>query len=340
MTHPYNAPLSMSARVERFAYKQPFHITGYTFTECAVLVVTLREGDRIGRGEGLGVYYRQDTPDNMLGQVEALRETIERGVTREELLQLLPAGGARNALDCALWDLEAKRRGRSVWQLADVPESQPLLTTFTVGADEPEVMAEEARRLIHARAIKLKLTDDPRNAERVRAVRAARPDVWLMVDANQGFSRDSFAEALPAFVAARVAVVEQPFPVGHEDWLDGLNCPIPIAADESVQDYEDLQSVIGRVRIINIKLDKCGGLTQALRLARAARELGMELMVGNMGGSSWSMAPASVLGSLCAVVDLDGPIYTVADRTPAVIYRDGRIVCPAAVWGGPMSATA
>jgi L-Ala-D/L-Glu epimerase len=335
-----NAPLTLGVRVEKLPLRQPFHITGYTFTECEMLVVELHNGQHSGRGEGLGVYYRHDKPASMLTQIEGVRDIIERGITREQLLNLLPSGGARNALDCALWDLEAKRRSQSVWQLASMNAPQPLLTTFTLSADEPDIMADEARKLVDARAIKMKLTNDSRNAERVRAVRAARRGTWLMVDANQGFTRDSLAAAMPAFLEAGVAVVEQPFPVGCEAWLDGLNSPIPIAADESMQDRNDLQMLRNRVQVINIKLDKCGGLTEALHLAHSARQLGFELMIGNMGGSSWSMAPAFVVGSLCSVVDLDGPFFISADRTPSVSYKDGRIWCPDSVWGGPTTVAA
>jgi len=299
MTDSRNAPLKLSMRIEKLPLVQAFHITGYTFTECEMLVVDLDDGKVSGRGEGIGVYYRGDTPKTMLAQIEALREIIESGVTRHQLLYLLPAGGARNALDCALWDLEAKRKGQPVWQLLCMTAPKPLLTTFTLGADDPEIVADEARKLVDARAIKIKLTNDDRNAERVRAV---------------------------------------PFPVGQEAWLDGLNSPIPIAADESVQDHEDLQQLEGRVQVINIKLDKCGGLTEALRLARTARQLGFDLMVGNMGGSSWSMAPAFVVGAMCSFVDLDGPIFISADRTPSVSYQDGYVWCPDSVWGGPAIA--
>lgn len=328
-------PVALSAHIERLPLKQPFHITGYTFTECDALVVTLREGERVGRGEGLGVYYRHDRPDAMLGQIEALRGEIERGVTRAQVLDLLPAGGARNALDCALWDLEAKRQGRTVGELAGVTVPPSLLTTYTLSADDPDQVEAAARALDGARAIKLKLTDDRLNAERVRAVRRACPDVWLMVDANQGFTRDSLREVMPAFVEAGVAIVEQPFPVGHEAWFDGLDGPIPFAADESVQDSADLAALAGRVQVINIKLDKCGGLTAGLALAQEARALGFRLMVGNMGGTSWATGPAFVLGALCDVVDLDGPMFIRADRDPGVVYRDGHVWCPERIWGGP-----
>jgi L-alanine-DL-glutamate epimerase-like enolase superfamily enzyme len=327
--------LRLQATQKSWAIKAPFHITGYTFTAFDALIVELTdEQGRTGRGEAQGVYYRHDTPATMQVQIEALRAQIEAGIDRQTLQKLLPAGGARNALDCALWDLEAKRSGKPVWQLAGLDAPRPLRTTYTLGAEEPEAMAEGAKAYAAARAIKLKLTDDGRSAERVLAVREARPDVWLMVDANQGFTRESFARLLPTLVEARVDVVEQPFPVGNEAWLDGLDRPIRIAADESVQDRSDLEKMVGRVDVINIKLDKCGGLTEALVIAARARKLGFDLMVGNMGGSSLAMAPAFVVGQLCDVVDLDGPISLIDDYTPSVTYDDGSVWCSEAVWGG------
>jgi L-alanine-DL-glutamate epimerase-like enolase superfamily enzyme len=327
--------MRMQAGIERRKTVAPFHITGYTFTAFEAVVVSLEADGMVGQGEGLGVYYKDDAPEKMLAQIEALRERIEAGISREQLQRILPAGGARNALDCALWDLEAKRRGKPVWELAGQRRPRPLLTTFTVGADLPPVMAERARAYASARAIKIKLTDDDLNAQRVRAVRAARPDVWLMVDANQGFTREGFATLLPTLVEARVDVIEQPFPVGNEAWLDGLERPIRIAADESVQDRGDLQKLVGRVDIINIKLDKCGGLTEALAIVEEAHRLGFALMVGNMSGSSLAMAPAFVVGQCCDVVDLDGPTFLAADRSPAASYDDGYIWCADELWGGP-----
>lgn len=334
MTAVRRAPLQQSAHIETLPLVHAFHITGYTFTHSEMLVVRLRDGNHVGRGEGLGVYYRDDTPAVMLEQIEALRDTIEAGITRDQLPALLAQGGARNALDCALWDLEAKRRGKPVWQLAGMPEPQPLTTTFTLSADAPDVVAGSARRYPDARALKLKLANDALNAERIRAVRSVSPDAWLMVDANQGLTRESLVQLAPTLLEANVAVVEQPFPLGREAWFDDVDCPVPLAADESVQGEADLPGLVGRVQVINIKLDKCGGLTAGLALARRARELGFEVMVGNMGGSSWSMAPAFVLGSLCSVVDLDGPVFLRGDREPGVRYRDGQVWCPDAVWGG------
>ena len=331
------ARLQLQARIEKWSLTAPFHITGYTFNEIETLVVSLHQDDMVGRGEALGVYYHRDTPVPMLAQVEALRERIEAGMTRQQLQQALPAGGARNALDCAMWDLEARRRGQPVWKLVGQEAPRPLLTTCTLGADDPAKMAEAARELVGVRALKLKLTNDDLNVQRVHAVRAVHPEAWIMVDANQGFTRESFRQLLPALLEANVAVVEQPFPIGKEAWLDGLDSPIMLAADESVQDHNDLSKLVGRVGMINIKLDKCGGLTEALAMAEQARGLGFELMVGNMSGSSLSMAPGFVLGQSCAVVDLDGPMFLTDDHRPSVVYEDGRIWCPDNVWGGPGS---
>jgi L-alanine-DL-glutamate epimerase-like enolase superfamily enzyme len=195
-------------------------------------------------------------------------------------------------------------------------------------------MAQAAMAYGSAKAIKLKLTDaDP--AACVRAVRAARPDVWLGVDANQGFSRASLERALPAMVEANIAMIEQPVRVGHDAELEGLNSPIPIAADESVRSLDQLPALVGRYDIVNIKLDKCGGLTEGLAMAREARKLGLEVMVGCMSGTSLSIAPAFVLGQICDFIDLDGPIFLAADREVAATYANGDIWCPEDLWGGP-----
>jgi L-alanine-DL-glutamate epimerase-like enolase superfamily enzyme len=196
-------------------------------------------------------------------------------------------------------------------------------------------MAAGARHYRDAKAIKLKLTGEPQDANRVSAVRDARPDVWLGVDANQGFTRPFLETLIPVLVAANVALIEQPYPVGQESLLDGFASPIPIAADESAQCFADLASLVGRFQTVNIKLDKCGGLTEGLAMAREAARLGLEVMVGNMLGTSLAMAPSFLLGQLCSVVDLDGPIFLAEDRTPAVCYRDGMIECPEVLWGAP-----
>jgi L-alanine-DL-glutamate epimerase-like enolase superfamily enzyme len=218
--------------------------------------------------------------------------------------------------------------------MADLDRPRRLLTTFTCGADTPEKMAAAARAYKDARAIKIKLTGEPVDAERVRAVREARADVWLGVDANQGLSRSSLEQLMPTLVQTHTKLIEQPFTIGQEALLDGFQSPIPIAADESVQTLADVPGLVGRFNVMNIKLDKCGGLTEGLAMARAARRLGLDTMVGNMLGTSLGMAPAFLVGQLCQVVDLDGPVFLKADRAIAVDYSDGTIACPEALWGG------
>ena len=332
--------LRLRAVIEQWPLVTPFRITGRTFTANEVIVVTLEADGHVGRGEAAGMYYKNETPASMLEQIEAIRTVLEAGVSRESLQKTLAAGGARNALDCALWDLEAKLTGRAAWQIAELETLRPLVTTFTCGADSPQRMAEKARAYRGARAIKLKLTGEPIDADRVRAVREALPDVWLGVDANQGFTLNGLERLLPVLTKMHVALVEQPFPVGQESLLDGFQSPIPVAADESVQTLADIPSLVGRFNMINIKLDKSGGLTEALAMARAARARGLDVMVGNAGGTSLAMAPAFLVGQLCNVVDLDGPVFQQADRTFTVDYSDGKIFCPDALWGNAGQASA
>jgi L-Ala-D/L-Glu epimerase len=335
MNTPYLERLELHTKVESWPLLNPFRITGRTWEFVEVLFVTLKKGSHTGRGEAAGVYYRSDMPSSMRQQVEGLRTSIQQGMSRLSLQKLLPACPARNALDCALWDLEAKVIGHPAWELANLSEPRPLLTTFTCGADLPEKMANAALSYREARAIKMKLTGEPIDAERVRAVRAAKPYVWLGVDANQGFTRAHLERLLPELVNSRVELIEQPFPIGQEHLLDGFNSPIPIAADETVQSLSDMPAVRGRFNVINIKLDKSGGLTEALAMARAAQDLGVDTMVGNMLGTSLAMAPAFLVGQLCKVVDLDGPVFLKSDRPPTVEYTEGLISCPPALWGYP-----
>ena len=287
----------------------------------------------MGRGEGEGVYYRGDTPQLALTLIESLRTRIEAGISRDSLQALLPPGGARNALDCALWEPEAKLTGRPAWQIAGLERPKPLPTTLTCGAETPEKMAAMAMGYTKARAIKLKLTGEALDAERVRAVREARQDVWLGIDANQGFTREFLEWIMPVLIETRVQLIEQPFPIGQESLLDGFQSPIPIAADESVQSLADIPGLVGRFSVANIKLDKCGGLTEGLAMARASRELGLDVMVGNMLGTSLAMAPAFLVGQLCHIVDLDGPVFLKTDRAITVDYADGFIRCPEMLWG-------
>jgi len=327
------AQATLTSRLERWPYKDPFRITGYEWTESELVYVEIGREGAIGRGECAGVYYKNDPAAHCLAEIERVREEIVRGAGRQEVLTLLPPGGARNAIDCALWELEAKLQRRPVWQLAGLQQPHALVTTYTIGADRPEVMAQRAQRFSGATALKLKLTGAESDAECVRAVRRARPDVWLAVDANQGFTRSTFAALLPALQEARVELVEQPFPVDRDEDMDGLHSPIPVAADESAQTEDDLPRLAGRFDIVNIKLDKCGGLTAGLAMAARARELELDVMVGNMMGTSIAMAPAFLIGQLSRVTDLDGPLLLRDDRKPSVEYSNGKIWCPQDVWG-------
>jgi len=326
--------LRLGFAVEKLSFAAPFRIAGHVFEDQDAVVVTLDDGVRRGRGEAEGVFYLGDDAAHMVAALEASRPTVEAGIDRARLQQLLPPGGARNALDCALWELEARRSGRPVWELAELDPPQPLVTTFTLGAEEPATMADGARRYAEARALKLKFTGDhDLDHARLAAVRAARPDVWLGVDANQGYTRGGLEALVRMLSSAGVALLEQPLARGHEGELEGFSSPIPLAADESALTLADLPGLVGRFQVVNIKLDKCGGLTEGLAMAREARRLGLKVMVGNMVGSSLAMGPAFVLGQLCDVVDLDGPTFLRQDRTPSVTYAQGMIWCDERVWG-------
>ena len=326
--------VSLKMSLEALQLSAPFVITGYTFTEMMVVVARLNDGAATGEGEAAGVYYLGDNDPQMSAGIESVRKEIEAGANREELRKLLPPCGARNALDCAMWDLEAKRSGRPAWSLAGLEPPHRLTTTFTIGAGEPGVMAGKATRYSQARALKLKLTGQVAlDAERVHAVRKARPEVWLGVDANQGFTPDTLEELMPTLVTSAVKLVEQPFARGREADLDDFESPIPVAADESVQGIADVESLVGRFDVVNIKLDKCGGLTEGLAMAAEVRRLGMNVMVGNMVGTSLAMAPAFLVGQLCDIVDLDGPIFITRDRTPAISYDQGFAFYPDKGWG-------
>jgi L-alanine-DL-glutamate epimerase-like enolase superfamily enzyme len=241
-----------------------------------------------------------------------------------------------------LWELETLRAGIPVWQLAGAPPPRPLVTTFTIPADDPADMARKLAPLAAARSIKLKLTGElAADIARIRAVRKLRPTVWLAVDANQGYGADTLDELARVLVEERVALLEQPIPRGQEGLLSGWPAPLPIGADESILDLAELRERHGCFDVINIKLDKCGGLTEALLMVKEARQLGKQIMVGNMAGSTLATAPGFVLGQFCDIVDLDGPYFLAEDAGAATIYRDGCIMVPSHFWGaGTIIATA
>lgn len=325
--------------VEEWPLREPFHFNGHVFQTYRVARVMLSDGIHRGQGEAAGIYYRDDTPDSVPSVVAAIADRLAAGITQAELQELLPPGGARNAVDCALWDLRARQQGRSVLQLCELDDpARALVTTFTVGNDTPEAMAAVALRYKEARAIKLKLRGDGEDADRVRAVRVSCPTVVLMVDANQALSLDSLRALLPALIECGVTLLEQPFPADpeHDALLSSLSLPPPLllALDESAQTTADLARLRGIPQVVNVKLDKAGGLTEALRMVIEARRQGMQAMVGNMGGTSLAMAPALVVGQLCDVVDLDGPVFLREDRRDTVRYEEGLIRMPYPFWGG------
>jgi len=326
--------LALHLKVERFPYLQPFQISGHVFTETAVLVAKLSDGEHVGCGEGAGVYFLGDDIGHMIAQASSVREAIEAGASREQLQALLPPGGARNALDCAFWDLEAKQKGRRVWELAGLGQPKALRSTLTLGASSAEKMAKAALAIDPQAPVKVKLTGDlAEDIARIVAIRTVRPDAWIGVDANQGYNAGTLAQLLPVLVQAGVAQLEQPLPRGREADLDGIKRPLPFVADESAVSLKDTASLVGRFDAVNIKLDKCGGLTEGLAIAREARKLGLDVMVGNMMGTSLSMAPSYLVGQLCDIVDLDGPTFLLRDRSPGVEYREGMIHCPDEIWG-------
>lgn len=329
-------PLALTVERQQLRLVEPFRISGCIFEDAEVVVARLSDGVHEGRGEGSGVYYLADDADNMIAEIETARSAIEQGITRNELREQMPPGGGRNAIDCALWELEARQAGKPAWQLAGIKRPQPLLTTMTIGADDPAIMARKACGYSSARAIKIKLTGELElDGARVQAVRAARPEVWLGVDANQGYDISQLSALQATMAECSVSLIEQPLVRGREADLEGFERIIPIAADESALTIADVDGLAGRFDVFNIKLDKCGGLTEALIIAGAARAAGLSIMVGNMISSSLAMAPACIVGQHCDIVDLDGPTFLARDRSDPVVYEDGYIVAPDAVWGAP-----
>jgi L-Ala-D/L-Glu epimerase len=309
----------------------PFTITGHTFVAANLLHVRITERGCAGQGEGAGIYYLGESGESMLADVESVRGVIEAGADRQALREILPRGGARNALDCALWDLEAKRQGTTIWALTGI-EPHSVYTALTIGIGTPSAMAEAAKSIDSPR-LKLKL-DAELAVERVSAVRAARPDAEILVDVNQGWGFEQLVDHAPRLAGLRVAMIEQPLPRGGDDALEGYRSPVPLCADESCLDTSEFAQAALRYQIINIKLDKAGGLTEALELAHLARAAGLELMVGNMMGTSLAMAAGFVVAQLCRFVDLDGALYLERDRQPAMPYRRGVLSCPSqTLWG-------
>jgi L-alanine-DL-glutamate epimerase-like enolase superfamily enzyme len=324
--------LRLAIQRPNWPYKAPFRISYQSKDYDDAVIVELRDGDLVGRGEAIGVSYHGETGESMSAEIGSIAASIEQGLSRDRLRELLPPGGARNAVDCALWDLEAKRQGHPAWVLAGLQPLRPLYTDFTLSIGDVAEMAAAAQASSNTR-LKVKLSGAG-DLERVRAVRTARPDAQIIVDANQAWTIDHLRELVPALAELRVLLIEQPLKVGEDDVLQDFTSPIPICADESCQTVESLSGLVGRYSHVNIKLDKTGGLTEALSLANRAEAMGFKIMVGCMGGSSLSMAPAFLIGQRCEFVDLDGPLL-LADDVPHAILYDGDLMHPPKpeLWG-------
>ncbi len=327
--------LTTGTRIWRL--REPFLISRGAITRVEVIIVHLEDGPNTGRGEGRGVTYHGETPASMLAQIEGIHNRIEAGATRKDLMSLLPAGGARNALDAALWDLEAAQAGTSAWHIAGIRNLRPIITTQTIGIRSIADYEERARSLSRYEWLKVKV-DGTQPLEAIAAVRRGAPRARLVVDPNQAWSVTQLQELAPALVDLGVTLVEQPVPALNDEALRGLDLPLDICADEAADTLADLPRIADRYDFVNIKLDKAGGLTAALDFARAARASGLKLMAGCMTGSSLAMAPALVLAQQCDVVDLDGPLLLAEDWSESIAYHDGRVSLPReALWGGNAS---
>jgi L-alanine-DL-glutamate epimerase-like enolase superfamily enzyme len=325
--------LTVRVRSERWPIRGVFRISRGARTESAVVVVEISDGAHTGRGECLPYARYDESVEGVVQTIEDATGAIASGLGREVLLRELPPGAARNALDCALWDLEAKREATPVWQLAGLAEPRPITTAYTISLGAPEEMAAAAREEAHRPLLKLKLTGDG-DLERVRAVHEAAPKATLIVDANEAWTPEIFTAIAPELATLGVQMIEQPLPAGRDDVLRDMDHPIAVCADESCHTSDDVGSVHGRYDLVNVKLDKTGGLTEALRLVQAARDAGLGIMVGCMVGTSLGIAPATLLASVARFVDLDAPLLLAKDREHGIRF-EGSVLYPPKreLWG-------
>jgi L-alanine-DL-glutamate epimerase-like enolase superfamily enzyme len=326
-------PRSLTARAERWPIEGRFVIARGGKTEAEVVVAEIAAGPHCGRGEAVAYARYGERTDGVLAQIESVRTEVEGGVERAQLQTLLPAGAARNALDCALWDLEAKTAGVRAWTLAGRARLDPVKTCFTLSLDEPAVMAEAARA--HARWPMLKLKIGAADhLDRVVAVRAAAPRTRLVIDANEALDFEDLRRLAPELAKLEVKLLEQPLPAAQDGALEGYRSPVPLCADESLHTRAELEACARRYGAVNIKLDKAGGLTEALALKAAAEARGLEIMAGCMVATSLAMAPALLIAQGARYVDLDGPLLLAQDRTPGLPISGALIEPPPpALWG-------
>jgi len=322
--------LEITVKHDVFKLAQVFTISRGSRTQADVLTVTLRRGDHVGQGECVPYARYGETMESVTEQVKSLPANFDRMT----LQSLLPAGAARNAVDCAYWDLEAKLTGKPVWELAGLTAPKPEITAYTLSLDTPEKMQEQAVKNAFRPLLKTKLGGGGEDIARIKAVRKGAPDAKIIVDANEGWTPELYEKLAPVLVDLGVAMVEQPFPAGADDALMGLERVLPVCADESCHDNASLLGLHGKYDMVNIKLDKTGGLTEALALKEAAIVQGFQVMVGCMVGSSLAMAPAVLVAQDVALVDLDGPLLLGEDRDNPLQF-DAQGVHPATpdLWG-------
>ena len=324
--------MRIEAQEEVWPLKQPFRISRGSRTEAQVVVVTVSNGEYIGRGECVPIARYNQNTTVVLAQIESLKG--ENDLDPDKIQQLLPPGAARNALDCALWDLEAKISGKRVWELTNIPIVPDIETSFTISLDTPATMGAAAQAAASSPILKLKLGGDDADRGRVEAVREAVPAVRLLIDANESWSPEHYRKITPALKELGVELIEQPFPANADDVLENLDHLIPVCADESCHTTADLPQLKNRYEMINVKLDKTGGLTEALHLCERARESGFKLLIGCMACTSLGIAPAWLLASAADYVDLDGPLLLARDREHPLSYENGRIGSPPRqLWG-------
>jgi L-alanine-DL-glutamate epimerase-like enolase superfamily enzyme len=325
--------LSMSAKIERWPLAHAFTISRGSKTEAVVVSVEISDGTHTGRGECVPYARYGETPETVLTRLETLKDMVARGMGREELQTVLPAGASRNVLDCAFWDLEAKQSGRPAFELAGLPAPRRLTTAWTLSLDTPEAMANAASLYRDWPLLKIKLGGEG-DPLRLRAIRAAVPDAELIVDANEAWSEANLVQNLDACASVGVTMVEQPLPAGKDDPLALISHTVPICADESLHDRATLKKLVGKYEAVNIKLDKAGGLTEALALLEQAEGMGFSIMAGCMVATSLAIAPALLFAQKAKVVDLDGPLWLEKDRPHGLRY-DKYSISPAerALWG-------
>jgi L-alanine-DL-glutamate epimerase-like enolase superfamily enzyme len=324
---------SLEVRAERWPLAEPFVIARGAKTEAEVIVAEIAEGPHRGRGEAVPYARYSESVASVIAQIESVRAGVEAGLTRADLQSWLPAGAARNALDCALWDLEAKQGGVRAWALAGRAWLDPVKTCFTISRGSPDEMAEAARGNARRPMLKLKI-GAAEDIEAVAAVRAAAPKTRLIVDANEGLAFEDLPQVTAELARLQVLLLEQPLPSLGDVQLEGFASPVPLCADESLHSRAELAACARRYAFVNVKLDKAGGLTEGLALAAEAKMMGLRLMVGSMVGTSLGVAPALILAQGAEVADLDGPLLLARDRTPGLSIVGSAIEPPpAALWG-------